>query len=102
MEQIQFKRNNKCPSRSFNKTRLYQKISIYPNPVVSYLIVKSQSYDEQLEIVIYDIQGKEVLRNIHNNNETKINIESFSQGIYFVKVFDSSGTIHETKIAVTK
>jgi endoglucanase len=62
-------------------------IVFFPNPVNSELNIKrNNKLSGNLTIVIYDIQGKKVDKRTLNDDETKINIESLLNGIYFVKV----------------
>lgn len=71
-------------------------IVVYPNPANNELNVRRNSeLNGDIDIDIYDIQGKTVLKQILKNNETKINIESLLHGIYFVKINSNQYSITE-------
>ncbi len=59
-------------------------IQVYPNPVHDYLqILNGNNY--ALEIQILDITGK-VLLNQRSNNSFELNVSSFANGIYFIRI----------------
>ena len=58
-------------------------ISIYPNPANDFVVVKSENNSE---IIISDLSGKVVYQNINNRATEKINISSFTTGVYIVTV----------------
>lgn len=65
----------------------YPKLSIYPNPAVSYFVVENAVINDNLEI--FNLGGKLIKKQtIHSFNE-KIDIEELNRGIYFVRVNDS-------------
>ena len=55
--------------------------SIYPNPTKEYLNIDCSSLES---VSVYNILGKELLKG--NNN--RIDVSSFSKGVYFIKVSD--------------
>ncbi len=55
--------------------------SIYPNPTKEYLNIDCSSLQS---VSVYNILGKELLKG--NNN--RIDVSSFSKGVYFIKVSD--------------
>ena len=63
-----------------------EKISVYPNPTSSELIIKSG--DLRVEKVgIFDVTGKTIL----TSDETAINISHLPSGLYFVKITTATG-----------
>src|SRR6185436_7987277 len=63
---------------------------VYPNPVKDLLFVNCYSLKGDVELTIINVQGKEVfqtkLQTEKSKAGTKINVSSFSKGIYFVIV----------------
>ena len=55
---------------------------VSPNPVKDLLKISTANFNGNLDVQIFDLAG--VL--VANSNKSKINIESFSKGIYLVKV----------------
>ena len=58
-------------------TRLFR---VYPNPASDYIQIQAES--NNVEVKIYNISGQKVMRSF---GQTKINISSLSQGIYFLE-----------------
>jgi hypothetical protein len=70
---------------------LTNKIEIYPNPAVEYVIVKiNNSTLENTEIEMRSIIGNEIRVKVEkvNENEYKIPVKDFATGYYFVVVKD--------------
>jgi endoglucanase len=73
-------------------------LKVYPNPTSSELnIERNPEFIGNLNSIFYDTQGREVYRKTLQNNESKININNLSDGIYFVRV-DSEGYTAKIKI----
>ncbi|AXG71518.1 internalin-J [Kordia sp. SMS9] len=69
----------------------YRGFNVYPNPVVDNLMIRGTTTIETISI--YDIQGK-LLKEIATQNaltEKTINMNSFTTGIYFIKIGADSG-----------
>jgi len=60
-------------------------IQISPNPFTDELIVISNQFGVKGEIRIFDVTGKEILRQNTFGEETKINTGHLTAGFYFVK-----------------
>ncbi|MBC8883879.1 T9SS type A sorting domain-containing protein [Flavobacterium piscinae] len=59
-------------------------LKVYPNPVVDGTLYVSTELNEEKNVQVYDLLGKEVL-NITTSNEA-INISSLNTGLYVVKI----------------
>ncbi|MBK7762510.1 MAG: T9SS type A sorting domain-containing protein [Bacteroidetes bacterium] len=61
---------------------------VYPNPANNYLFLESDAFNKEIEIIIYNVVGQEVLKCKFKNSNSKIqlDIHSLSQGIYLLKV----------------
>ncbi|NPA67671.1 MAG: T9SS type A sorting domain-containing protein [Chlorobi bacterium] len=71
------------------------KLKIYPNPAYDYLYIDYEIKNaENINISIYDLTGKKISeKTIYGNNGTsEINISSFNEGIYFIKVENNEVT----------
>ena len=55
---------------------------IYPNPTKEYLNIDCSSLES---VSVYNIIGKEVIK---ANNQNRIDVSSFSNGVYFIKISD--------------
>ena len=70
--------------------KIINDISMYPNPVKNSLVYFSTTQD--LEIIIYDVLGKQVLIEKVNLNKDYIDVSNINKGIYLVKINSSQGT----------
>lgn len=59
------------------------KISFFPNPVIDRLNISNEKLTE-LDVCIFSIDGKEILKTQSNSNQTSIDISNFSSGCYFL------------------
>lgn len=64
-------------------------ISLFPNPVSSFLNVKSENKIKSIEL--YDVQGRIIQIIKSNFNEVLMNMSNCASGVYFVKVTSDFG-----------
>ena len=69
--------------------------NIYPNPFTNSFRIELNEVNNDTEISIINMLGKEVKQIITNQIETEINLSKYSSGIYFVKV--KQGDVISTK-----
>jgi uncharacterized protein (TIGR02145 family) len=67
-------------------------LQLYPNPVLSVLNVKVDSYLINQPYTIIDGIGRVVLNGKLNEVDTAINVEQLSKGIYYLKVSDRTAS----------
>ena len=65
-------------------------LNVYPNPTYSTITVITNCVNDK--ITIYDMLGKELLSVISVSNINEINLDSFTDGIYYIKVGDHLST----------
>lgn len=73
-------------------------LSVYPNPVTDYLLIKNNSEFETLVVNIYDVTGKVVLTQTTSESSTSIIVEQFAKGLYFVEILNNSTRVYKTNI----
>ncbi|MFN0275279.1 MAG: T9SS type A sorting domain-containing protein [Chitinophagales bacterium] len=78
-----------------------QTFSIYPNPAYDEIIIEpSIKENKQIQIIITDINGKQIYSADHFQNEQmKINTEKFQAGVYLITI-KSDTSIYEQKIII--
>lgn len=77
-------------------------ISIYPIPASKELTVQFNQFDQltnNAEIVIYDLTGKEVLKQTISASSTTLNTSSLSNTNYILKVVSGNTTIETRKLS---
>ncbi len=57
-------------------------LAVYPNPCQSYVVVEAEAGEE---VVLYNLQGAELLRQAANESRMTISMGSLPAGIYFVR-----------------
>lgn len=86
-------------SLSINETPdTLEKLSLYPNPAseVITLELKSLKYNNTLKVIVYTIQGKEVISTskiAQNETDVQINVSGLASGMYVAKVFTENNTL---------
>lgn len=79
-----------------NTNRKDLEIRVYPNPVVSSLQVNLQ-FDEptEIEIVLIDIEGKQLYRQlIDEHSEThSLEMQQYAPGVYILKCLEKTGAM---------
>ncbi|MCF7569327.1 S8 family serine peptidase [Sabulilitoribacter arenilitoris] len=61
-------------------------ISIYPNPSKEFIYVKTPLNKNKLAITFFDVLGKQVLHQLINNTNNRIDISLLSKGVYIANV----------------
>jgi Leucine-rich repeat (LRR) protein len=64
-------------------------VAIYPNPATTEITVKANSNIKSIQL--YDAQGRIILTSLTDSSEWKLNISSYSKGIYFLKITTEKG-----------
>jgi hypothetical protein len=81
----------------FQSQIAWNEIKIYPNPFNENFFVEN-SLADNLTIEIYDITGKRIFNKTINKEKQTINISTFSQGVYYVRVFLNDSEIFNKKV----
>lgn len=72
-------------------------VSIYPNPAKNHITI---DVDKQANIILYNVNGAKILEQ-EIFNSTKLNLSSFSSGLYYVQTIQDDG-INVQKIIINK
>jgi iron-sulfur cluster repair protein YtfE (RIC family) len=70
-----------------------EKIKIYPNPVLTDLLIVSKTSAVQQTIKLFDVNGKQLLLISNNSPSLKINMEQFASGLYLLWIEDRKNKI---------
>lgn len=64
-------------------------IRLFPSPALQELTIEiGEVLDKDAHVLIYDNIGRQVLASTLKGNTSKINVGSFSPGVYFIKLFN--------------
>lgn len=78
---------------SIRDNPLYDKVSIFPNPAVNELNIKTDLSISANEFQIFDINGKRILSDQISTPLQTIDISQLAKGLYFIKVQATAGGI---------
>ncbi len=83
-----------CQANAIDNRKDELEFNIYPNPANKKIHIQSSDKTDNIEINIIDITGKTVFTNNYKNMEstTIINTSELSDGIYFIKISNSTAT----------
>jgi len=82
---------------NFEETKIDFDLKIYPNPVISYFIIEVSELSNDMEIAIFDMQGKMLLQRKINEKTTRIETENFGKGTFIIKLFSKDLDISISK-----
>lgn len=76
---------------SVNETKLKTtNLTVYPNPASSSFTIKTNNSEKTMNLSIYNIYGRIVYKNILNAPTIKINTNTWDNGVYLIKINNSS------------
>lgn len=75
-------------------------IKVFPNPAKDFISVESSSNAMISDMILYDVSGKEILKQSFGTTSATLNISAISNGLYILKVKNSEGKTSTHKIRV--
>jgi subtilisin-like proprotein convertase family protein len=92
---------NITPSALSVEENILARTSIYPNPTNGVININLPDTVDNVDLFLYDLQGRQILRKSTNSNQEFINIENFQEGVYLLTIkndkFETSKKIVLTK-----
>jgi hypothetical protein len=76
-------------------------VTISPNPSAGEMIIKTNA-ERLLSLHIYDSIGNLVYKNVKVENQTIINFNSFTNGLYSVNLYDTKNNVKTFKWVLNK
>lgn len=73
-------------------------VTLYPNPTSEFVIVEIETMLNDVNYLLYDMNGKLILSGKIENNETKLDMRPLSSGEYHLSILNSNTTIESIKI----
>ncbi len=71
-------------------------ISAYPNPVISSVYISSSS-NQPLRVDVMDLTGRKLFtKNLSGNDDKEVNMTDYSNGMYLLRVYNTSGQLLQT------
>ena len=73
-------------------------MSVFPNPTSETVTIKLKKLEENLSLTLYSVDGKLLLNNNIKSVETKLSLNPFAKGTYFINVVKDGGKVKTYKI----
>lgn len=73
-------------------------LKVYPNPANSTIFVEGENIKT---VEVYNSLGQ-MVANVEGSAKTSVNVASFDNGVYFVKVVANDGTVKTQKVAIAR
>ena len=83
------------------KEESFSLFTMYPNPASDFVTLKfGENFKDKIEVNIYDIQGKLVLKTLKTlqNNKVELPVFTLGKGMYFLKANDGLNTVAQKLI----
>jgi hypothetical protein len=80
-----------------NKSRSLKSLTVYPNPTSDYLVVRNSQELSFSKIKISNVNGQVVREYVNQRSNSKLNITSLENGLYFIEAFNNEGSIMNAK-----
>jgi Leucine-rich repeat (LRR) protein len=84
---------------SLEDENLLENVSFHPNPVNNRFTIKIQKL-ETAKIVIYDVNGKQVLNKNLKTKQEEINISTLKNGVYILSITSNNKSINKKLIKI--
>lgn len=85
-------KNSSTDVNEYDNSQLNSNLSVYPNPATDFLNINiSNANFKNLNLSINTVSGQQIMNTNMSGNNTKINIESLSSGVYFVNISNENG-----------
>ena len=73
-------------------------IRAYPNPVGKTIFVNINGLEDQANVQLFDLSGRQVISRANVKGTTALDVSRLQNGIYFLRVSDNNGkTLHQSK-----
>jgi len=76
------------------------KINLFPNPTSDFVNIELHGDMQIANITIYNINGKQVLHQQINSQQTQLNVGSLASGIYIIEGYTQGGEVFREKFVV--
>jgi hypothetical protein len=87
-----------CTPSGIKNIHTTNQLNIYPNPAQNNFTIETSSAEKQ-NVLVYDINGKQVLAQTINGN-TNIDISNFNAGVYNVSITNNIGITNKRLVIV--
>lgn len=73
-------------------------VNVWPNPCTDVLNIEKTLSSATLDITVFDINGKEILKQVQNDGRGTIDVSGWVEGIYILQGIDEKGRNFSVKV----
>jgi hypothetical protein len=73
-------------------------VDVWPNPVSELLNIEKATTSEALNILVVDVNGREILRFTQNDTKESVDVSGWPSGVYLLKGMDEKGRSFSVKV----
>lgn len=84
---------NENTSTGFDSDPVAEQVSVYPNPVLGHLNLKTQAGLTGTRFMVYDQSGRLVMNGILSGSTTTLSADNLGTGIYYLKLDNANRTV---------
>ncbi|WP_394353045.1 T9SS type A sorting domain-containing protein [Flavobacterium inviolabile] len=77
-------------------------VNIYPNPATTTVTIKLMNNISNASVTVFDMNGRQVLRQNLHNEESSINVDQFEAGVYIFNIVTDQGKTTKRLIKTNK
>lgn len=74
-------------------------VDVWPNPATDVLNIEKVGSSKSIDISVFDLSGREILRFTHNDNRVALDVSSRTSGVYVLQGTDEEGRSFSMKVA---
>ncbi|MFN0201226.1 MAG: T9SS type A sorting domain-containing protein, partial [Bacteroidia bacterium] len=79
-----------------------KQVQVYPNPARERLHLESSEVLQKGVFVLFNLAGREMLRQEVFGTQTEIKVEGMAEGMYFYRIFEGEKQVGYGKVIITK
>lgn len=85
---------------SISKQQEELSLSVYPNPVSSWMTVATQGLGGNFDVKVTDVLGKVVYNESVSGSTKKVDVSDFKNGVYLVTIFEKGVPVQTKRVVI--
>lgn len=73
-------------------------LNLYPNPASNHIVIQVTDFQQPMEYLMYDAQGKAIRSGKISEKETRLSVENLHDAIYFIRIWSENRSASTFKI----
>jgi uncharacterized Ntn-hydrolase superfamily protein len=101
--QILFNAQQNCGTQGLSGKQSLAGIKVFPNPGkenIQFVELSGSNDNRMLSLEIFDLQGNLVCLDLNVENNMRVNLENYPDGMYFYHIRTTDGIVHKGKLII--